>query len=362
MSANDCLRRSSDSSPRRLKIVPCTTMEYFEDELYDCIVNNRSDSVREYLKRGLDPNHAFRSTERLDRMGKTLLEVAVREGASDTVKLLVDMKSDANLMFIVNVNEFSYQLEEYKQPARLKLTCFYRCIVHSELHMIKHLVRGGFDVNAHDERGCTALWHAVDLDDYNILKAMLQCKTADVNTCDNTSKLTPLHIAAMKGNFKTATALISRGADVDRIQRRGSTALILACRAGSYETVRVLLMNGANPNHAGFNGHNSISTALQFTSDTRIPEILLIFGAVVELELMEIIWKEGKKFLLFKEHPEFYHVVKNSAAEPRSLRTLCCMVVRRHMVSLRQPGRLVDRVDRLPLPRLMKDYVIYGYV
>ncbi|XP_052811363.1 ankyrin repeat domain-containing protein 50-like [Mya arenaria] len=348
-------------SAKELRIVTCTKMEYFEDDLYDCLVKNKKSSVLEYLKRGLDPNHAFRSVERPERMGKTMLEIAVLEGVTDIVKLLIDRKCDVNLMYIVNVNQFSYQLEEYRKPERLKMSCIYRCIVHSELHLIKLLVGGGFDVNIHDERGCSALWHAVDLDDYQILKAMLLTKTADVNKNDNTSKLTPLHIAAMKGNVKMTTLLIQRGAEVDRVQLRGSTPLILACRSGNFETVRVLLLNGANPNHTGFNGHNAISTALQSSTDTRIPEILLVFGAVVELELMDIIRKEGKKFLLFKEHPEFYEVLKECAAGPRTLRTLCCMTVRRRLLENRKQVRLVNKVELLPLPRLIKDYVLYGH-
>ncbi|KAH3734588.1 ankyrin repeat and SOCS box protein 8-like [Dreissena polymorpha] len=344
------------------RIVVCTNMEYFEDDLYECIIKNKKAPVFQYIKRGLDPNHAFRSVDRPERLGKTMLEIAVLEGSTDIVKLLLDRKCDVNLMYIVNVNQFSYQLEQFKKMERLKLTCIYRCIVYSQVHLVRMLVSGGFDVNIHDERGCSALWHAVDQNDYEMMKAMLISKTADVNKCDNTSKLTPLHIAAMKGNVKMSSLLIQRGADVDRVQLRGSTALVLACRSANYDTVRILLLNGADPNHVGFNGHNVISTALQSTTDTRIPKMLLVCGALVDQELIDICRKEGKKFMLFKEHPEFFELLKECASVPRSMKTLCCLAIRRLLVKSGSNMHLIMKVEKLPLPRLIKDYLLFGHV
>lgn len=343
------------------KIVACIAMEYFEDDLYNCILLNKSNEVQEYLKKGLDPNHAFRSTERPERLGKTMIELAVTYGVTDVAKVLLQKRCNVNLSYIVNVNNFSYQLEEYKKKDKLKLTCMYRCIVEGSVHLIKMLVVGGFDVNCYDERGSTCIWHAADLNNYDMLKAMLLDKNADVNKADS-AKLTPLHIAAMKGNVKMTSLLIQRGADVDRVQLRGSTALILACRSGNFDTVRILLLNGADPNHVGYNGHNVISTALQSTTDTRIPEMLLSCGALVDLELIDLCRKEGKKFLLLKEHPEFFELLKECAFTPRTMKTLCCLTIRRLLVRSRVKMHLIKKVEKLPLPRLIKDYLLFGHV
>ena len=349
------------SSSCSQRVLTCVTMEYFEDDLFACIVSNKCSKVLDYLKKGLDVNHAFRSTDRPERLGKTLLETAVYHGVTDVAKLLIQRRCDVNLTYIVNINNFAYQLEELKKKGTLKLTCMYRCIVQSEVHLIKLLVTGGFDVNAFDERGCSSIWHAADLNNYDMLKAMLLSKDANVNKPDNTS-LTPLHISAMKGNVKMTSLLIQRGADVDKVQLRGSTPLILACRAADYETVRILLLNGADPNHVGYNGHNVISTSLQSTTDIRIPEMLMSCGALVDLELIDLCKKEGKKFMLLKEHPEFFELLKENAFAPRTMKTFCCLKIRRLLVQSRVKMHLIKKVEMLPLPRLIKDYLLFGHV
>ena len=344
-----------------VRIVSTTDIDYFEDDLYESVINGRKGSLMEYLRKGLSPNHAFRSTERPDRLGKTLLEVAISEGKTEIVKMLVDKKCDPNLTYRVNVNAFAYRLEEFKKKDRLKLTMMYRCIVQRDLTMIKLLVSGGFDVNMYDDRKCTALWHAVDLDDYDMLKSMTSGKNADVNAPD-IAKLRPLHVAAMRGNVRISSHLIQRGADVDSVQLRGSTALILACRAANFETVRLLLLNGADPNHVGNNGHNVISTALQSTTDRRIPEMLIDCGALVDLELIQLCRKEREKFILLDKHPDFLGLLKWCSETPRSLKTFCCLRIRRLLVQSHVKMHLLKKVDKLPLPKLIKDFILFGHV
>ena len=343
------------------QVIPTTEMDYLEDELYDCICKNKCERIQDYITIGLCPDHAFRSTERPERLGKTLLELAVLEGVTDIVQMLIKNRCDVNLTFIVNVNNFTYELQEYLKKDKLKLSCIYRCIVHANLTMMKCLVNGGFDVNIYDDRGCNCVWHAVDLNNYDMLKIVASAKGADVNAADN-MKLRPLHIAAMKGNVKMTSLLIQRGADIDAVQLRGSTALVLACRAGNFETVRILLLNGADPNHVGNNGHNVISTSLQYTTDVRIPEMLINCGAHVDLELIEICRKEGKKFILLKEHPEFFSVLKEFSASPRSMKTLCCLTIRRQLVQSSIQMHLIKMVEKLPLPRMIKDYLLFGHI
>ena len=166
----------------------------------------------------------------------------------------------------------------------------------------------------------------------------------------------------MRGNVKMASHLIQRGADIDSVQLRGSTPLILACRAANFETVRLLLLNGADPNHVGNNGHNVISTALQSTTDKRIPEMLIDCGACVDLELILLCKKEREKFILLDQHPKFMEVLKWCADTPRSLKTFCCLRIRRLLVQSHIKLHLIKKVERLPLPRLIKDYILFGHV
>ena len=240
-------------------------MDYFEDDLYRCIIQGDKKTFQDYYKRGLDINHAFRSNDRPDRIGQTMLEVAVENDQINIVQTLVENGCNTNLKYIVDVYNYTCILKPYKKKERLKLTILYKCIVKEDVPMIKLLVQGGFDVNIVDERGWSPLLHAVDMDNYDMVKAILINEKCDVNICDS-ANLRPLHIAAMHANHKIASQLLRRGAKVDVVQIRGWTPLILTCRADCVQTTRLLLLNGANPNHIGLNGHTPLSTALQFST------------------------------------------------------------------------------------------------
>jgi ankyrin repeat protein len=56
----------------------------------------------------------------------------------------------------------------------------------------------------------------------------------------------PLHYAATSPNVKVVELLLARGAAVDAVSPNGSTALMMAARYGSEETVNLLLARGAD--------------------------------------------------------------------------------------------------------------------
>ena len=60
----------------------------------------------------------------------------------------------------------------------------------------------------------------------------------------------PLHFALTCAQPKVAVALIEAGADPNRRNRQGQTALIVAVNKGYTEVVRALLAKGADPNAA----------------------------------------------------------------------------------------------------------------
>lgn len=337
--------------------LPPDVMEYMEDDLYECITNGDLVSVKTYLKKGLDVNHAFRSTDRKGRLGKTLLEVAITTGQREIAQLLVNNKCNANLKYIVDVNNFAYFLKPYTKKDQLKLTIMYSCIVKADIEMIKLLVQGGYDVNNYDDRGCTALWHAVDLNDYEMTKAIVSAKNCDVNVSDS-AKLRPLHIAAMHANHKIVSLLIKRGAEIDALQLRGWTPLILACRSNCFATVRILILNGADPNFIGLNGHTPLSTAVQYSEDRRIPELLLDAGATVDLTLLKRCKEEKMKNL--KANPDILQILKLQSMTPNTLKTLCFLQIRKCILHSNTKLHLIVKVEQLPLPKLIKDFLLLG--
>ena len=105
------------------------------------------------------------------------------------------------------------------------------------------------------------------------------------------SKLTPLHVAALRGLEEHVELLLTYGADVLARNREGETALNAACsgaerpaEAGRYlRVVQMLLEAGADPRTAGRKRHTPLHNACG-NCNHRIADVLLQHGAIAEVE------------------------------------------------------------------------------
>ena len=71
----------------------------------------------------------------------------------------------------------------------------------------------------------------------------------------------PLHVAALTGDIRSATELLSGGANVNVLATRRRTPLYLAAAAGRAQVVEVLLRAGADPTIRADNGLRPIDAA-----------------------------------------------------------------------------------------------------
>ena len=338
-----------------------SAMDYFEKDLHRAIVAGDVASVQEYLKRGLSPDHAFRSTDPVAdaRLGRTLVEEAAQAGQVEVVRALARHRCDPNIKYIVHVDSYAYKLKRYTKKDRLKLTCLYPCVVKREVAMVRELVQAGMDVNIHDDRGCTALWHAVDLQDYDMVKAMTSSPSCDVNVADVTM-LRPLHVAALHGNVRLASLLIRHGALVDVVQLRGSTPLVMACKAACFQTSRLLLLNGANPNHVGYNGHMPLSAALESCRDRALPDLLIEAGAIVDCSTLRKCRKE--KLPLLQTCPEMLSLLTEVSRTPHALKLQCVLALRRALVASAVHLHFVLKVQQLPVPKIIQEFILLSHL
>lgn len=336
-------------------------MDYFEKDLHQAIVTGDVTSVEDYMKRGLSPDHAFRSTDPAaeGRLGHTLLEEAVQAGQMGVVRVLARHGCDPNLKYIVHVDNYAYKLKPYTKKDRLKLSCVYRCVVKRDVEMVKELVQAGLDVNLHDDRGCTALWHAVDLQDYDMAKAMTSSPKCDVNVADVTM-LRPLHVAALHGNVRLASLLVRHGALIDVVQLRGSTPLVLACKAACLQTARLLLLNGADPNYVGYNGHMPLSAALESCTDRALPDLLIEAGAIVDCSTLRKCRKE--KLPLLRACPEVLQLLTEVSRTPHALKLQCVLSIRRALLASALHLHFVLKVQRLPVPKIVQEFILLSHL
>lgn len=109
---------------------------------------------------------------------------------------------------------------------------------------------------------------------------------ADINArSNNTDLLTPLHIAAVAGQFATTKALIDRGANVHAVNARNETPLLALAgtkKGNDAVTCASLLIHaGAHVNQASSDGNLlPLVVALKAGND-KIAELLIAAGAVV---------------------------------------------------------------------------------
>ncbi len=146
----------------------------------------------------------------------------------------------------------------------------------------KLLEKKKFLVDQSNSLKWTPLIYAVDMGNDSIVKLLLEKGGAQVNITINTGE-TPLHIAAKKGYAKIVTLLLSHKADMEVQDLIRQTPLIAAVRANRYNTAKILLEHGANPNHAT----SSKKTALDWAQTEEMKKLLLQYHAQTYKTLYE---------------------------------------------------------------------------
>lgn len=71
---------------------------------------------------------------------------------------------------------------------------------------------------------------------------------------------TALHVAAINGSNHVIQLLLAKGANIEAKNNLGHTPLWEAATSGQEETVRLLLQQGANPNQVSYSGAGLIDT------------------------------------------------------------------------------------------------------
>ena len=113
---------------------------------------------------------------------------------------------------------------------------------------VQTLLREGYDVNAGQADGATALQWAAYNSDYELAELLLE-EGADP-TIANRNGSTPLWLASNRGDAQMIEILLDGGADANEELPLGRRPLMLASRSGVVEAVQVLLDHGADPNAA----------------------------------------------------------------------------------------------------------------
>jgi ankyrin repeat protein len=135
------------------------------------------------------------------------------------------------------------------------------------------LLEQGFDVNAPQADGTTALHWAVRQDDVPLADRLIKAG-ANVRAA-NRYGVTALYLASVNGRAPMIERLLEAGADANASSPEGETALMTAARTGSVEAARVLLAHGASVDaREGWRGQTALMWAAAQNHAAMVRELL----------------------------------------------------------------------------------------
>jgi len=123
----------------------------------------------------------------------------------------------------------------------------------------------GFDINARDLMGMTALCRAARWGNTEVALKWLAAG-ADPKLADATSRAA-IHFAAERGDLRLAKALRKAGVSMETATDDGVTPLMLAAQEGHVDFARALIAGGARPDARAKNGATTVRTC--WTVETR---------------------------------------------------------------------------------------------
>jgi ankyrin repeat protein len=176
--------------------------------------------------------------------GKTTLMIAVEKGSFDLFSLLMENGADIN----------AAMYESNKTGTVLE-----RTVDFGEEDMAALLIENGCNINHPETRQCYPLLTAAKAGLFDIVTKLLDAG-GNVNTAnaDGTTVLMNLAVFGPRHRInpepplliKQLSRVIEAGADVNTADGLNNSALTRAVFSGNRETVRFLIENGADPNHA----------------------------------------------------------------------------------------------------------------
>lgn len=132
---------------------------------------------------------------------------------------------------------------------------------------VRAALDAGAPVDSRDRLGHDALYHAADgqavgRDPEGLAVVLLLLERgSNPSGHSGSGRLTPLHVAARRGNLAIAEALLDGGAVVDARDARGETPLRRAVNGGIIPMVDLLLERGADPRSADRRGVTLLTAA-----------------------------------------------------------------------------------------------------
>ncbi|XP_013402085.1 ankyrin-3-like isoform X4 [Lingula anatina] len=196
----------------------------------------------------------------LDEDGPAPLHLAAKQGATECVQLLLQHGANPNI-----------QDKELQKPLHLAAE-------RGAAQCVQLLLQHGANPNIQDKWGSTPIHFAAKQGATQCVQLLLQ-HGANPNIQDKWGS-TPIHFAAKQGATQCVQLLLQHGANPNIQDKWGRTPLHLAAKYGAIQCVQLLLQHGANPNmqDKDEDGRTPLHLAAKH-GDTQCVQLLLQHGA-----------------------------------------------------------------------------------
>lgn len=150
--------------------------------------------------------------------------------------------------------------------------CFGTYIAKNKIEIVNDFLEAGMSVNSRDDTGTPMLNIACRNDNFEFVEMLLDLG-AELDAVSEDRGYTAVMDAVWRGNEKITKFLISKGAQLNTINKEGQCNLILAVGANRENLVRILAENGADPDVKDMMGMSAYTYATLFKKEKLI-EIL----------------------------------------------------------------------------------------
>ena len=141
--------------------------------------------------------------------------------------------------------------------------CFGTYIAKNKSEIVHEFLEAGMSINSRDDLGTPMLNIACRNDNFEFVEMILDLG-AEINAVSEDRGYTAVMDAVWRGNEKITKYLISKGADLNTINKEGQNNLILAVGANRESLVKLLVENGADPDVKDQMGMSAYNYAVLF--------------------------------------------------------------------------------------------------
>jgi hypothetical protein len=141
--------------------------------------------------------------------------------------------------------------------------CFGTYIAKNKPEVVHEFLSAGMSINSRDDLGTPMLNIACRNDNFDFVQMIFELG-ADINAVSDDRGYTAVMDAVWRGNEKITKYLISKGADLNTINKEGQNNLILAVGANRESLVKLLVENGADPDVKDQMGMSAYNYAVLF--------------------------------------------------------------------------------------------------